>query len=373
MKEALRDSLDVTTSDAALSIQEPGTSTPLSPANNVKYSISSGFLGLMAKLNISVALTSYQSGKFYLLGRNPKGGLMVHERLFQKAMGMCTQDRSLILATLFQIQRFENVLEPGQFINHTYDACFVPRITYTTGVLDAHDVGILYDGQIVFVNTRYNCLATLSPSKSFKLYWKPSFIDKIVDEDRCHLNGLAMEDGVAKYVTAVSKSNTIDGWRDRRSNGGVVIDIATNEIVCTNLSMPHSPRLFNGKLWILNSGTGELGHIDLEKKEFIPFAFVPGFGRGLTFKDNYAFVGLSKPRYERFEGLALDQKLKDNDSEAWCGIQVIDLTTGHCVEWFRIDGAIGEIYDVATVPNVACPMALGFMSNEIKSLITFEE
>lgn len=339
----------------------------------VKYSVSGGFVAMLHQLNVAVSLTSYQSGKFYLLGRNPKGGLMVDERLFQKAMGIHASDdgQQLTLATLFQIQRFENVLEKGQFVNSTYDACFVPRITYTTGVLDAHDVGILKDGEIIFVNTRFNCLATTSKKKSFKPLWKPFFIDKIVDEDRCHLNGLAMENGEPKYVTAVSKSNTIDGWRDRRADGGVVIDVAKNEIICEGLSMPHSPRIFNGKLWLLNSGTGELGYV--ENKKFVPFIFLPGFGRGLSFKGKYAFVGLSKPRYERFEGLALDQKLKDADSEAWCGVQVIDLETKKCAHWFRIDGAIGEIYDVTTVPNVVCGMSLGFASGEIRGLITHED
>ena len=339
----------------------------------VKYSISGGFVSLLNTLDVAVALTSYQSGKFYLLGRNPKGGLMVDERLFQKAMGISVDGQTLTLATLFQIQRFENLLEKGQFVNSTYDACFVPRVTHTTGVLDAHDIGILKSGEMVFVNTRFNCLATTSKTKSFTPIWKPHFIDQIIDEDRCHLNGMAMENGAPKYVTAVSKSNTIDGWRDRRGDGGVVIDVEKNEIVCEGLSMPHSPRIFNGKLWLLNSGTGELGWVDLEKKKFVPHVFLPGFGRGLSFKGKYAFVGLSKPRYERFEGLALDQKLKDADSEAWCGIQVIDLETKKCAQWFRIDGAIGEVYDVATIDGVKCAMSLGFASNEIKGLITHEE
>ncbi len=229
------------------------------------------------------------------------------------------------------------------------------------------------NGEIIFVNTRFNCLAKLSPKNSFTPIWKPSFIDKIINEDRCHLNGLAMENGVPKYVTAVSRSNTIDGWRDRRNDGGVVIDVTTNKIICTGLSMPHSPRIYNGKLWLLNSGTGELGYVDKENKKFIPVTFAPGFGRGLAFKDKYAFVGLSKPRYERFEGLTLDQKLKDADSEPWCGIQIIDLTTGSCVEWFRIDGAVAEIYDIGLIPNIACPMSIGFASNEIKGLITHDD
>ena len=341
--------------------------------NAVTYSVSPGFVHLMERLDTSVALTSYQSGKFYLLGRNPKGGLMVNERLFQKAMGLHVQDKTILLATLFQIQRFENILEAGKFINHTFDACYVPRVSYITGVIDAHDVGILKNNQIIFVNTLYNCLATLSPRNSFTPIWKPKFIDKIIKEDRCHLNGLAMNDGVAKYVTAVSKSNTIDGWRDRRSDGGVVIDITSDEIICSGLSMPHSPRIYKNKLWLLNSGTGELGYVDIQTNKFCPIAFVPGFGRGLSFKGKYAFVGLSKPRYERFEGLLLDKKLQEAHSDPWCGVQVIDLDSGTCVEWFRIDGSISEIYDVAAVPGVACPMSLGFASDEIKGLITYDD
>jgi len=339
----------------------------------VTYSVSPGFVSLLARLGISVALTSYQSGKFYLLGRNPQGGLMINERLFQKAMGLCVEGNTLVLATLFQIQRFENILNEGEFINHIYDACYVPRITYTTGVLDAHDIGLLEDGRIVFVNTLYNCLATTSPRNSFTPLWKPPFISQIIGEDRCHLNGMAMEKGQPRYVTAVSKSNTIDGWRDRRSEGGIALDVASGKIVCSGLSMPHSPRLFKNKLWLLNSGTGELGSVHMKTKRFEPLAFCPGFVRGLAFRDKYAFVGLSKPRYARFEGLPLDRKLKVADSEPWCGVQVIDIGTGACVEWFRIDGAVSEIYDVAVVPDVACPMSLGFASDEIKGLITHDK
>ncbi|WP_368911643.1 TIGR03032 family protein [Taklimakanibacter deserti] len=350
-----------------------GTAPAAQEAPKTTYSMSGGFPRLLARLDVSLGFTSYQSGKLYLVGRNPKkGGLMVDERLFPKAMGLAAEGRTLALATLFQIQRFENVLEKGQFINHTQDACYVPRVTYTTGVLDAHEIGLMADGRIVFVNTAYNCLAVPSERHSFSTLWMPPFISGLVEEDRCHLNGLAMEKGRPRYVTAVSRSDTIDGWRDRRANGGIVVDVDTGEIVCTGLSMPHSPRLVNGQLWVLNSGTGELGEIDLAKGAFRPHTFCPGFVRGLAIHGRHAFVGLSKPRYKRFEGLALDDRLKATDSEPWCGVQVIDLDTGTCVEWFRIDGAVAEIFDVAVLPGITCPMSLGFASNEIKTLITYE-
>ena len=197
---------------------------------------------------------------------------------------------------------------------------YVPRTLHITGQLDAHDVGVTSDGDPIFVNTRFNCLATVDARHSFREIWRPSFITELVDEDRCHLNGLAMQNGKPAYVTAVSRSNTIDGWRDRRMDGGIVIDVASGEIVCEGLSMPHSPRIHNGELWVLNAGTGEFGVVEglrdgKGKGTFVPRIFCPGFLRGLDFIGNFAFAGLSKPRYARFEGLALDQRLKDTDSE----------------------------------------------------------
>ncbi len=66
----------------------------------------------------------------------------------------------------------------------------------------------------------------------------------------------------------------------------------------------------------------------VERGRFEPRIFCPGFLRGLSFAGKYAFVGLSKPRYKRFEGLALDQRLSDADAEPWCGVQIIDLEAG---------------------------------------------
>ena len=362
----------------ATGAETPADQAAPPPEATITYSMSPGLSAFLGAQRIALAISSYQSGKFYLLGQNVDGGLMVHERFFRKAMGISVTDKdTILLATLFQILKFKNALDPGQRVNNVYDACFVPREIFVTGELDAHDIGQLEDGRIVFVNTLYNCLATPSERHSFTPIWKPPFISKIVKEDRCHLNGLAMQDGVSRYVTAVSKSDTIDGWRDRRFDGGILVDVATGEIVIGGLSMPHSPRLYGGRLFVLNSGTGELGWIErgasAQESKFHVLAFCPGFVRGLAFHGKHAFVGLSKPRYQRFEGLGLDKKLAETDSEPWCGVQVIDLDTGTCVHWFRIDGAVAELYDLGVVPEVVRPMALGFATNEILGLITHDK
>ncbi len=348
----------------------------------VEYSVSGELVTMLARNNISIVFTSYQSGLLYMVGRNKDNGINVHQTGIPKPMGLCLDEHGGLTMTCgYQIMRLENILEKGQAINENFDACYVPRTVHITGRLDAHDVGLDDTGQVVFVNTRFNCLATPSSRHSFEVLWKPSFITALVDEDRCHLNGLAMQDGKPKYVTAVSRSNTIDGWRDRRADGGIVIDVKTDKIVCDGLSMPHSPRMHNGELWLLNAGTGELGTVEFNNVEhseknskgyFKPKVFCPGFLRGLSFHGNLAFVGLSKPRYKRFEGLALDQKLKETDSEPWCGVQIIDLTTGTCVDWLRINGNVGELYDVEVLKNVVLPMAVPAVSDDAARLITYD-
>lgn len=342
----------------------------------VEYSLSGGIIARLARMRAGLAFTSYQSGLLYMLGHDPKGGAHLHQCGMSKPMGLCLAGaNSLVLTTGAEVIRLENVLDPDQRINQTYDACFMPRAVHITGRLDAHDVGVAADGSVVFVNTRYNCLARVSDRHSFDPVWHPDFITDLVDEDRCHLNGLAMREGKPAFVTAVSRSNTIDGWRDRRWDGGVVIAVETGAVVCEGLSMPHSPRWHDGRLWVLNSGTGEIGFLEMDYGEgapgtFRPVAFCPGFLRGLAFHGQFAFVGLSRPRYKRFEGLALDARLAEADSEPWCGVQVIDTTTGNCVDWFRIDGDVGELYDVEIVPGFTCPMAVSPSSPDSTTLIT---
>lgn len=338
----------------------------------VEKSCSRGLSGWLAANRISLAISSYQSGRLYLVGSDRQGRVSFFERIFERAMGVVGNAQRIYLGGLYQLWRFENILRPNEVIHQQFDKCYVPRNAQTIGDLDIHELGIRKNGKVVFVNTKYSCLAELSQTHSFKAIWKPDFISKLAPEDRCHLNGLAMVDGEPRYVTAVCRSDTVDGWRDRRHDGGVVIDITTNEIVCEGLSMPHSPRWANGKLWVLNAGTGHLGWVDFETKKFVPLAFVPGFARGLSIIGNVAAVGLSKPRNQRFEGLQLDEELRKRDAEPWCGVQIISLANGDVTNWIRFEGDISEIFDLCFLPNVRNPMVVGLRTPEIRELITFE-
>ncbi len=354
-------------SDAPRAGNQADNDTP-----KVGIDFSAGFAAFLKAANTSFAFTSYQSGRLYLAGHSPDGKLALHEAFYPQAMGVVGDANRIYLGTLTQLVRLENVLSPGQMANERHDRLFVPRNMQTFGNIDFHELGIRDGGGVVVVNTRYSCLCEPSLTHSFRPIWKPDFISGLAPEDRCHLNGLAMVDGRPKYVTAVGRSDTAAGWRAMRQDGGLVIDVESDRIVADGLSMPHSPRWYRGDLWVLNSGTGELGRIDRSSGDFRPLAFLPGFLRGLAFIGDYAVVGLSKPRNGRFEGLPLDQALADRGAEAWCGIQVISLETGEVAEWLRFDGAISEMFSIAALPGVANPITIGPQSKEIAELVTWE-
>jgi uncharacterized protein (TIGR03032 family) len=330
------------------------------------------FNSWLQEQSASLAFTTYQAGKVFLIGLQSEGRLSIFERTFNRCLGLWSDTQSMWLSSLYQLWKFENALQPGQTTNG-YDRLYVPQVGYVTGDIDVHDVAVDSAGRVVFVNTLFSCLATVSETHSFTPIWKPPFISRLAAEDRCHMNGLAMAGGRPKYVTAVSQSDVADGWRDRRHDGGVVIDVDTSEVVCTGLSMPHSPRFYQDRLWLLNSGTGYFGHLDLADGSFQPVAFCAGYLRGMAFIGDFAVVGLSKSRESRtFSGLQLDENLKSHDADARCGLLVIDLRTGDVVHWLHIEGVVSELYDVVVLPDVIRPMALGFKTDEIRRTISMD-
>jgi uncharacterized protein (TIGR03032 family) len=175
-------------------------------------------------------------------------------------------------------------------------------------------------------------------------------------------------------VTAVSTSDVVDGWRDRRRDGGVVLEVPDGRVLASSLSMPHSPRLHRGRLWLHNSGTGHFGSIDPAGGPFTPLTFCPGYLRGLAFVGDYAVVGLSRAREEKtFGGLALEDELAKRGADARCGLLIINLHTGDASHWLRVEGLVRELYDVAVLPEVTRPMAFGLKTDEIERVIAVGE
>ena len=355
---------------------------------------SRGFVDWLTSQNVALAFTTYQTGKLFLIGHNEHGRLSVYERNFERAMGLCGNDQTLYMASLYQLWRIENALQPGETVEG-YDRYYVPQVGHTTGDLNIHDIALAPapgsapgsasaagnsgtpgssdasgGGKVHFISARFSCLATLSERYHFNPVWMPKFITKLAGEDRCHLNGLAMVDGKPRYTTACAQTDVVDGWREHRREGGVVIDIESDEVIATDLSMPHSPRWYRDKLWLLDSGNGQFGYLDPATGRFERVTFCPGFARGLSFVGDYAVVGLSLSRHDpTFQGLALEDELKAASVSPRCGLLIIDLNSGDVVEWLRLDEPVRELYDVLALPSVKRPRLVGFKTDEIRTRV----
>jgi uncharacterized protein (TIGR03032 family) len=357
-------------STAATEPQAPAMVAGAPPETNI--SVSRGLTAWLASQATSLAFTSYQTGQLFCVGLHPNGTVSVNQQNFTRAMGLCWRPGRLYLGSLFQVWRLENMLAPGQLGNGAFDSVLVPRNAQTTGDVDIHEIDVDDAGRVVFVNTRYSCLAALDLVHSFRPLWKPPFISKLAAEDRCHLNGMAMAGGRPRYVTAVSRSDVLSGWRERRQEGGVLIEVETGRIVTDQLSMPHSCRVVGEDVYVLDSGRGQIVRVDPTSGSRTDIAFCPGFLRGMAIHNGHAIVTVSKPRDGAFNGLALDGELASRDAEPWCGVLVVNLASGDIVEWIRLDGHIAELFDVVAMPGVRCPMSIGPATPEIHNTITFD-
>lgn len=327
------------------------------------------FTSWLASQRASLAFSTYQAGKLFFIGLDEQGRIAVFNRTLARVMGLAAHGDTLWVATLWQLWRFENALAAGAR-RDGFDRWYVPQLAYTTGDIDIHDVAVDAAGEPVFVSTLYSCVARPDPRVSFRPLWRPPFVSRYAPEDRCHLNGLAMRDGEPAFATCVGRSDANEGWREHRANGGLLLDIASDEIACSGLSMPHSPRWYRDRLWLLNAGSGEFGWVDLARGRFEPVAFCPGFLRGLAFVGGYAVVGLSMQRENRtLRGLELDQRLVDKGVAARCALQVIDLERGDVAHELRIEGLVTELFDVAALPGARNPAAVGLRSDEIRRTI----
>jgi uncharacterized protein (TIGR03032 family) len=283
--------------------------------------------------------------------------LNTHFRGFRKPMGLALREGRLAMGTELELLEFANMpavarqLEPaGQ-----HDAAFLPRGSFVTGDVQVHEIAWTIDG-LCFVNTRFSCLCAPSLDYSFVPTWRPPFISALAPQDRCHLNGLAVRDGKPAYATALAESDTPAGWRDHKREGGLLMDIASSEIIVRGLSMPHSPRWHGGRLWVLNSGEGGLGVVDLASGRYQEVARLPGFTRGLSFAGRYAFIGLSQIRESAvFSGIRIAELPLDQRA---CGVWVVDVSTGQSVAFVQFQDLVQEIFAVEAAPGLRYPDVL---------------
>jgi uncharacterized protein (TIGR03032 family) len=325
----------------------------------------------LAEQRVSLAFSTYQTGTLFAVGLDSCGRLAVDSIHLKRCMGLWVENlgRTVLVGAQDQIWRFDNILPPGQS-HEGHDGIYAPETAWTTGDLDTHDLARDGRGRVLFVNTRYSCLAAASEDHHFAPVWRPPFVTELAPGDRCHLNGLAVRDGRPAFVTVLARTDTPQGWREHKRDGGAVIETTTGECVVAGLSMPHSPRWYRESLWLLESGTGQFGRVDADAGRFEPLCFCPGYPRGLAFYGDFALIGLSLPRENSgFGGLPLDEALRRRNAAPCCGLLVVDLRRGSPLFSVTMEGSVQELYDVAVLPGVRRPRWIGLDSEDLHFLL----
>ena len=322
-------------------------------------SVTRGFAQWLYKEQLTLFVSTYQHDCLILLSAEGSEEVKLSAYPFDRPMGLAVSQTELRLATRQHIWEFQNttsILTSGEGVENSI---YQLKTVTPTGFLDAHDLVSGRHGESILVDTHHSCLRRVTSDKGPEPIWSPAFITDLVPEDRCHLNGLASENGTPRFATVVSQSNDAEGWRRERREGGALIDIETNEIVAKNLSMPHSPRIHRDQIWILNAGTGEFGFIEPSDGTFQAIAFCPGFLRGLAFHNEFAIIGLSQARHNRkFTDLELADTLDHRNEEAICGLMVINIETHEVWGTLEFSEPITELFDIQAQTSIGHPTLL---------------
>ncbi len=323
----------------------------------IAFVFSNGLPELFRSLRLSLAATTYQAQRLMLFSASNENKMTLLMRVFPRPTGLAVEETRMALACRHFIWIFRtgtDIREPNQ-PPLPHDRIYLPRKCHVTGDIEAHQIAWL-NNRLYVINTRFSCLSTLEEDWSFVPGWRPPFISRIVPEDRCHLNGFCHDNHEFRYATALGDTDTEEGWRKNRAKGGVVIDMCSGEIVSRGLSMPHSPVLYSGKLWLLESGTGSLLCVDPRDGTTTSVARFPGFLRGLAFHDRYAFVGTCRAReHKTFGGLPI-QEHSDN---LICGVHVLDIVTGNPIGFIEFTKGVDELFDIRLIVGPKDPHIFG--------------
>ena len=220
------------------------------------------------------------------------------------------------------------------------------------GRLYLHELSMI--GDVLYGNAVGMNSVVSFTDRDYRLEWWPRCAERRGKVDVAHnyiqLNSIAAGASLKESYFSAS-TDRMSSRRPGHLNfpvdkRGVVFFGRTREPVLRGLTRPHSARLHQRKLWVNNSGYGEVGFARDDRFESI--ARLPGWTRGLSFKGRVAFVGLSRviPRFRSYApGVATRSSV--------CGISAVDTRTG------RILGGMvwprgNQIFAVEAVSDRTC-------------------
>jgi len=322
----------------------------------VEYEHSPNLVPLLNQLGLSLLISTYQAGKVITVGVH-NDAADIHFYHFEQAMGIARTPTGLMVGSRRQFWYLVGNPSLASKIKPEgkYDVVFLTRSSHFTGPIMGHEMD-WGNQQLWFANTLFSCLCVIQPEFNFVPKWTPPFISQLASEDRCHLNGMVLENGEPRYVTALGETDTPAGWRENKASGGCLMEVRSNQILLRGLCMPHSPRMFQNQLYFLDSGKGHLCLYDASSHLPTVVAAMNGYTRGMEIWGHYAFIGLSRVRETNvFGGIPIAERRE----HLRCGLAIVDLRTGQIAGFLHFKSGVEEIFEVKVIPGYRCPMLSG--------------
>lgn len=231
----------------------------------------------------------------------------------------------------------------------TYDERGVRSYQRVDRLVDPHDV-LWHGDSLVAVSSFYNAVLWISPSGDVVREWRaPGELDS------WHVNGV-YEWGERLIGCAFGRYERFRQWSEGPfEHRGTVFDVETGEDLFTGLSCPHQPRFLDGTWVVCNSGLRELLVVDPKTGRPSVRVQLEGWTRGLTWSDDFVFVGESVNRLDR----------NTSRSPRTAAVAILDRHTWKLID--RLPVPAQEIYDLVLVsPALAAGVRRGFRTNPIR-------
>jgi uncharacterized protein (TIGR03032 family) len=334
----------------------------------LRFETSGPWCELLAELDVSLAVSREYEHLLLLLGTDGgrpwqsamdlphPSGLFYDERRDELIVSSTRTPNQLFFLKGLGDADYDREIVPADFPRPDGRLYIPYRSVLLPGTLYIHDLVLM--GDDIFVTaTGHNFLARVLPLGGWQRVWWPACVDALgrasFDQNYLQLNSIACAGSPERsYYTAFSdQPSGPKPWKEGYGprGKGVVFAGSSRQTICRGLTCPHSAKLRDGRLWLCNSGYGEVGILEMTDEtsaggnRYHAVATVPGFTRGLAFAGHYGFVGLSKviDFYEPYAP-GLDPKASK------CGIVAFDTRS--------LWPAGYQIYDVQVMPGVRRPL-----------------
>ena len=154
------------------------------------------------------------------------------------------------------------------------------------GYMYLHDLALI-NGQLHANSVGQNAIVRFDETGQFERVWWPRCVERqrqpIFGQNYIQLNSIAAGPDITHSFFSASTEQMSDirpGHKDFLvDKQGVIFAGATREPMARGLTRPHSARLYQGKVWVDNSGYGELGYA--EDGCFYAYSGLPGWTCGL--------------------------------------------------------------------------------------------